>query len=172
GLLEQHQPIVAGPLHRLTLQRDSSGRGFLETGDQIQEGGLATSGRAEEDHPLTFPDFQIDGLQRLDRLLVGVESFRHLVQAKLDGNSDRRARSRDEWSLRIANHAPHSATAGRFFALSTSFSVESEKMPLRFGGSFRKPTLWALSADLRSEELMGSQVNSTRAIALVITASR
>src|SRR5713101_2383698 len=67
-LLEHHQPVGSGLQNRLTFQENFAGGGRLESGDQIQQGGFAAAGRAEENHKLTLNHLEIDRLKGLHGL--------------------------------------------------------------------------------------------------------
>ncbi|MEA3084738.1 MAG: hypothetical protein QOC89_2435 [Paraburkholderia sp.] len=59
-LLEDDTAVRARPKHRFTVQTHLASGGLNETGDAVQQGRLAATGRAQRDDELTGFDAQID----------------------------------------------------------------------------------------------------------------
>jgi hypothetical protein len=64
-------------VHDLTVDDDATGRGFVESADQPQERGFATSGGADEDREFSRFDSQVDVLEDFDRVVALRHGFDH-----------------------------------------------------------------------------------------------
>src|SRR5206468_1339274 len=99
--LEQHEPIMMWAFDRLAVQSDAALGNFFETGDHIEQRGLAAAGRPEEDDEFAFAHIGADRLQRYDRLLR---------RQRVDGSY-----------FRPSDQESGPSIAGRFFSFKTSF---------------------------------------------------
>ena len=62
-ILEHHCPVRPGPDHRPAADGDRAHIGPIEAGDDVQQRGLAATGRTDQHHQFAGPDIQVDVLQ-------------------------------------------------------------------------------------------------------------
>jgi hypothetical protein len=68
GILEEHDPVAAGPRDRRAVEREVARRGRFEAGDDVEEGGLAAAAGAQETEEFALADLEIDPGEDADRL--------------------------------------------------------------------------------------------------------
>ena len=94
-LLEHHEPIVMRPFHGPAVQRDFPLGDVFKSGDDVEQCRFPTAGRAKENHKFTFPDLDIDRLQRLHSLRPVRIGLRDAGQFQFD----RGRRMRRRWRI-------------------------------------------------------------------------
>src|SRR5207237_6773860 len=74
-LLKNHATLSAGPADELAVAMDRALGRTDETGDRLQQGGLAAAARAHQRHELAGADLQVDFSCRHHRPVGGVKNM-------------------------------------------------------------------------------------------------
>ncbi|MDT4879435.1 hypothetical protein FQZ97_1151110 [compost metagenome] len=72
-VLEHHGALGAGFVDLTAVEDDPAGGGLVQAGDDVQNGGFAAAGVADQGDELALVDAQVDVLQRAVKALVGGE---------------------------------------------------------------------------------------------------
>ena len=70
-------------MHWLTVDEDGAGRGLLQSGNQMEKGGLAASRGTDDAEKLAGFDLQVDAIEREQFRSVGLVTERDVFQPNL-----------------------------------------------------------------------------------------